>query len=312
MTQRRLSVQEKEECYSLYSSGKHTFKSLGDNYGVSATAIKGLMNRRGLRSPPQSELQRKYHFNERWLDVIGEQQAYFIGLMYADGYNNTDRNTAVLSLKESDKHILNDISNLFSLKRPLQFVRLSPPNSNQYRLNLQSKIVTDRLDTLGCHKAKTYTLEFPDWLNKEMAPHFIRGYIDGDGWIGVTRFSLVGTEKFCGAISAIAKDMFDINTYTSTRHKERANNIREVEFSGLNKCIKFLSWIYKDASIYLDRKHDRYLAMINRKRLQDTPRICSITNCTKKHVGRGYCKNHFYEFCGGAEKRRARYITSLN
>ena len=36
-------------------------------------------------------------------------------------------------------------------------------------------------------------------------------------------------------------------------------------------------------------------------------KICNIENCNKKHYGKGYCKNHYYKYCGGKEKRRERY-----
>ena len=55
----------------------------------------------------QSELKRKYPIDETFFDIINTQEkAYTLGLLYADGYNNTDRNSVNLSLKESDKEIL--------------------------------------------------------------------------------------------------------------------------------------------------------------------------------------------------------------
>ena len=39
-----------------------------------------------------------------------EEKAYFLGFLYADGYNNTDRNSVALSLKEDDKEILEKYS----------------------------------------------------------------------------------------------------------------------------------------------------------------------------------------------------------
>ena len=39
------------------------------------------------------------------------------------------------------------------------------------------------LINLGCIPNKSLTLTFPDFINDELLPHFIRGYFDGDGCI---------------------------------------------------------------------------------------------------------------------------------
>ena len=69
----------------------------------------------------------------------------------------------------------------------------------------------------------------------------------------------------------------------------------------------FLTWIYKDSNIHLKRKYDRYLEQIKYEESLKEIRICSIEGCNKKHSAKGYCRNHYYEFCGEKEKRKLRY-----
>ena len=123
MKQRRLTHQEKTELFAKYETGKYTAVDLAKEYPVSSTAISALLKRHGYKSKTQSELQRKYEVNESFFDVIDtEEKAYFLGFLYADGYNNTDRNSVNLSLKETDKDILIRLNNLIQPDKPLQYV----------------------------------------------------------------------------------------------------------------------------------------------------------------------------------------------
>lgn len=310
MKQRRLTHQEKSELFAKYETGKYTGADLAKEYLISSVAVNALLRRNGYKAKAQSELQRKYDINETFFDIIDtEEKAYFLGFLYADGYNNTDRNSVNLSLKESDKDILIRLNDLIQPNKPLQYVEIKTTNSsNQYRLVIANKHISQRLVDLGCYKAKTYTLEFPkeEQVPKNLIRHFIRGCFDGDGWVGNKAISVVSTLDFCNSLAKILKEQFNISCYIRARHPERNNTIRMLE---LNKksARTFLNWIYKDSNIHLQRKYERYLKQIEYEKSLAEIRICSVDGCNKKHSGNGYCRNHYYEFCGGKEKRKLRY-----
>ena len=141
---------------------------------------------------------------------------------------------------------------------------------------------------------------------KYLVRHFVRGYFDGDGWVGKKSICVVSTLEFCNSLAEILKEQFNINCYIRARHPERNNTIRMLELN--NKSARtFLSWIYKDSNIHLQRKYDRYLKQIEYEKSLAEIRVCSADGCNKKHSSNGYCRNHYYEFCGGKEKRKLRY-----
>ena len=126
MKQRRLTHKEKTELFTKYETGKYTGVYLAEYYNISSVAVNALLRRHGYKAKSQSELQRKYNIDETFFDVIDtEEKAYFLGFLYADGYNNTDRNSVNLSLKEDDKEILEKLNNLLQPNKPLQFVNTS-------------------------------------------------------------------------------------------------------------------------------------------------------------------------------------------
>ena len=108
--QRRLSHQEKSELFKMYETGKYTGVDLAKIFNISSVATNALLRRHGYKAKTQSELQRKYSINETFFDIIDTQEkAYVLGLLYADGYNNTDRNSVSLGLKETDREILDKV-----------------------------------------------------------------------------------------------------------------------------------------------------------------------------------------------------------
>ena len=317
--QRRLNHQEKSDLFRMYETGNYTAVELSQLFPITNVAISALLKRNGYQAKSQSELQRKYPIQEIFFDDINtEEKAYILGLLYADGWNQTERNSVSLSLKEADKEILDKVTSLIQPTKPLKYINTSNQrknlgfenSQNQYRLIIANKHISQRLVELGCGKAKTHNLTFPteEQVPSHLIRHFVRGYFDGDGSVSGDKqkqFCFVGTIDFLLPLQQIlVKELNFSKTKLDRRHKDIDNNIRSLRYCGVNQCITFRDWLYKDATIYLERKKNIFDTYIHFERVQ---RKCSVDGCDKKHFGNGYCKNHYYEFCGGKEKRIERF-----
>ena len=267
--QRRLSHSEKSQLFEMYETGNYSGNQLTNYFPVSQVAINNLLRRNGYDAKSASELKRKYPIQEDFFDKIDTQEkAYILGLLYADGWNQTDRNVVGIGLKESDKEILDKITSLIQPTKPLGYYKKNKlkrgfeNSQNEYRLVIANKRISERLVELGCGKAKTHNLTFP---TEEQVPsclirHFVRGYFDGDGSVSGDKqkqFNLVGTINFLLPLQQILIEELGFSkTKLDQRYKERDNEIRSLRYCGINQCITFRDWLYKDATIYLERKYD--------------------------------------------------------
>lgn len=314
MKQKRLTNQEKINLVNDFQNITQNTSELATKYGITMAAICGLLHRRGFETNYYKTCGQKYDINEAFFDNIDtEEKAYILGLLYADGYNNENSNTVTLSLSEIDKNILDKIQIAIQSNKPLFFARKqSDNNSNQYRLIITNKHISQQLAKLGCMQAKTFKITFPEWLQNDLIPHFIRGYCDGDGYINKNpkkpSICIVATEMFCNKLAEILKEKCDINCYIRTRHKERNHNIRMLEISGRQQVISFLNFTYKNANIFLDRKMELANNILNYTKPLKPILNCKIDGCNNDYLYSGYCKYHYYHLGGGAEKRAKRWL----
>jgi intein/homing endonuclease len=255
-----LTEEQKEEVVRLYNEGMSTPK-LAKKYGIWTNAISGILKRRGIIFRNLSLCHRKYDINETFFDNIDtEEKAYVLGLFYADGSNNIRRYKAYISLQEQDKDILEKIRKLISPTKPLLFQdrkTKNPKHSNTYMFYIDNKHISIQLEKLGCVTNKTNVLTFPLWLDKNLYSHFIRGYFDGDGHIGVydshINFDITSTDSFCHKISNIFLDL-GVETKFYCRHPLTNKNIITVRVRYKKDVIKILNWMYKNATIFMNRK----------------------------------------------------------
>ena len=270
----KLNDQQRIDIVNEYLNTNTNCGKLARKYGLDNSSIRSLLLRRNIQLKSASDACRKYSLNQNYFDIIDtEAKAYFLGLLYADGYNNEKRGEIHLSLQAKDKHILDTLAFELQSNQPLIFLDLSKRgnkrNQDCYRISLSSHHMSEQLHQKGCPQKKSFILEFPP--NNIVPDHFIndfiRGYFDGDGSLILSKvkkgyiqyhLSIISTESFCNQLQEISHEVLNINTWQSTRYPDRLNTTRSFNITGNLQVSKFLKWIYQDASVYLDRKFQKY------------------------------------------------------
>lgn len=204
----------------------------------------------------------KYKFDETIFNNIdSEEKAYILGYLFADGYNNTNQHTVQLTLHKKDLQILEKFNKIIypNCHRPIH------KYGNLVRFSINNKNVSNQIAKFGCTQAKTFKLTFPDIIDN-LIPHFIRGYLDGDGCIYIGRnqceLSLISTLSFCETIGDIIKNKFNFDQSISLKKDNGKDKIYRIRYMKRKQIIDILTWIYKNSTIHLDRKYNKYLELI--------------------------------------------------
>lgn len=223
----------------------------------------------------------RYSLDEHVFDAIDtEEKAYWLGFLMADGYNHEDKNAICLRLQAGDLEILEKFKRFLKSDAPIYtFTRETTVNhlkKEQKEVRVNSVYLSKQLALLGCMQGKTYRLEYPTCVPPELTNHFIRGYFDGDGCLSITnRSDRKSKDSKCYQFSIVGKESVLLKMQDkiifSTGVKRVPIRVREGSFAqtlhygGFNVVLKIMNYLYKDATIYLKRKHDKYLSMVSRQ-----------------------------------------------
>lgn len=186
-----------------------------------------------------------------------EEKAYWLGFLYADGSVGSKESKIELGLAEKDLSHIEKFKNFMGLSNKISY----RPQSHSYRFSFRSDNCKADLIKQGCVPKKSLILKFPteNQVPFYLIKHFIRGYFDGDGWFTNTescfQVGIIGTEDF---IKGFLNCIDNINTKNTIFTVHRENGAKRYVFGALNDVTNFLNWIYKDATIYLDRKYEHY------------------------------------------------------
>lgn len=208
---------------------------------------------------------RIYQINDSFFNELNEKSAYWLGFLYADGYISKTENCIRITLSAKDENHLLKFKKDIQSESPITYHmnRYSEkyPLTKKARISVFSKQIKQDLFNLGCSSAKSLICTFPN-LSKELIPHFIRGYFDGDGSVYIIKAygrmknsgigcSIIGNLEFM----EVLKEKLSFNKEKTLRQDKRLTvNIRTLEFAGFNIVDKFYNFIYSSATVYLDRK----------------------------------------------------------
>ena len=248
---------------------------LAKEYNVSRPTIATYLKNNQIPIKSLSDSNRKYNVNHNCFNEISnEENAYFLGLLCADGCNNEKDGVVTISLQEGDKDILEKLQSFLETNKPLKFInkrKYNPIWKDLYAVDIVSKHISSKLASLGCFARKSLTLQFPteEQVPAHLIRHFIRGYFDGNGCISFTRHrsknkldccvGLSSTVYFGDIYSSIVNNHLGVNC---TSYDDADNGItKSVRFYGVKNAIAFYEWIYKDATVYLLRKYNKFIAL---------------------------------------------------
>lgn len=256
--------------YYVQNYGQLDYHEVVDKFSIERFVFKHYLE----KWYPKYPIFRYTGFNQLIFDSIDtEEKAYWLGFIYADGCIEKNGNSYrfEMSVSDKDKEHLDKFAKFIDYKREI-YTKNAMFNGQikpQKRIFLSGEHFYNSLNELGCIPNKSLTLVFPDesiFKNKSLIRHFIRGYFDGDGSVGIyddyrpnctskkPTFNLLGTESFLESLNKYIPISRKVQSCNTKNFPSKAFRIQAVS----RDAFSFLFYIYHNSKVYLNRKYDKY------------------------------------------------------
>ena len=224
---------------------------------------------------------RKYPLNENYFQELdSKDKAYFLGFIYADGFiTKRSQGQSILGLTLAEIEPIDKFKKYIQTNKKVGYYKKTNSYSNksyEYKLALISDKLVSDIEKLGVTERKTLTLTFPD-IQKDLIPHFIRGYFDGDGSVFLHKDSreecsenvylgvnIYGTKEFLTTLSKYLP--FIEEGQCIYKEKRRETNCWNLKINSNIRSLELYHYMYKDCDdLYLSRKKEKFENFIKDK-----------------------------------------------
>ncbi|MDZ5472671.1 hypothetical protein SM124_13110 [Bacillus sp. 31A1R] len=223
---RKLGITD-EDMIKMYKSNMSksnmSFKEMTTITGLSDRAIRNVMYKHGVKMnrEPSSGQPRKHKVNENFFKTWSHEMTWVLGIFVTDGHISQHTHTIYFSQK--DERILRLIAKYMEADYVLA---PTGPTKKTPTLIINSKEIKNDLAKLGIHTKKSLNVPFPE-VPDEYLPSFIRGVIDGDGWVqpkGYVMNITTGSLLFAEGLFKVFKK-WKLRTEITTEISQAGNTI---------------------------------------------------------------------------------------
>lgn len=242
-----------------YREGKYSARELAAKYSISKTAV--------LRILYENNIDVKNHklVNQQLIDdyfkiIDCEEKAYFLGFIFADG-SVSNKKQLTIDINERDIDLL--ISFREKIHSGCKITTRIKGKSSMSRLVIKNENFVNHLYKYGIVPNKTEnTKHLPiNLIPKELRRHFLRGLIDGDGWLSRPQIKH-RTGYHIGLVTkyvSTAQDFVDmINEFLTESWNNKIlnknNKYAVVQLQNKQQVKQLATALYADNKICLSRK----------------------------------------------------------
>ena len=248
-----------------------SLRNLEKKYNVSRSTISSYLEKIDIKKIKGNHYRKYFHDEDFFEKIDSEEKAYWLGFMFADGYivDNEKRygqDAFGLALAKDSIDSLEKFKKSIKATNPITWDTSKKGSQPQGRLLMRSqKTVNDLIDK-GCVKQKSLILQPPKNIPDDLIRHFIRGFFDGDG-------SLIRYER---TKNSIAYSINITSTYEMVKWIKQVFQIGQIfpekrreqtwyfTVGGNQQVIKLYHYLYDEATIWMDRKYNRFQELLNK------------------------------------------------
>lgn len=258
-----------------YNAGM-TQDEIAKFHGCDRQAVQSLFYREGIKGRTQLEQKQItwYVNQECFTNWENEADLFFYGLLLSDGCI-LDNGSVSIQLQLSDAHVIEQFKEYIQSDNP---VRMGQPShkikSGFASFNFKDQVIANNLRLVGMLPRKSAKEKLPsfDLSNLELARHFWRGYICGDGSVrsypsnGTTRLipslHICGSEEVCNGFRLFCENVLGYGVrpeVKKTKDKRRDSDLYYFKINGLSAKIVTL-FMFENATYTIQRKTENAMS----------------------------------------------------
>lgn len=257
----KLSMNQEEEIVKWYLEDGLSSWQIAKIAGLHPTSVLSILRAYGVTPRKAGEAYNGRIVKEDFFENISEpDKAYLLGFIMAGGNINESRGALIIDQKNLEKTLLIEIAE--RIGRGIK-VR-AQKGRNTVRIWVGNKKLIEDLEKWGVSERKAKTLSFERVINgvsKNLWPHFLRGYLDGDGYIKVVfkdgAFQRAEVAFVSSSKKALEDTMFMLSelglpeTALKYYENQEIGYLRYTKGRGSEDLLRLL---YRDADPFLTRR----------------------------------------------------------
>lgn len=270
-------IRQNREQYIKDNFNIKNYTDIGAELGLSGNQVSHIaINKLGLHKGSGHRLEhRTFLANDSLFDKWTRDNVYILGFIVTDGHIEENRNRITIGLGIKDIELLTKIKDIIS---PQSIVRrYTVKNYECCELRFTSKKICEFFRNIGLHHNKTGNEPLLlDYIPFKYHYDYLRGIIDGDGCIYYKERQRIINHKeyICKdhRLSIVSKNLLflqDIQSKLCSGYGAIINQktYYTYQISTKEQIIEICKKIYykKENKLYLQRKYDKYLAILGEK-----------------------------------------------
>lgn len=263
MPSKIITEELKKDIKKYYLSRPMTLSEVGNKFNLSNPTIGKIL--KDIPKYSKAKINNPNLQEDFFKNIDSEEKAYFLGLLISDGNviekdNNGRQASISITLKSNDEYLLQKFKDCVKVN-----TSISHDGRGCSQIAVRSDIMAFDLVKYGVIPRKSYFTYLPIIDNKYMN-HLIRGIFDGDGSIQASMgknnrflhsFSFCGSHKLMEDLSNYLSATLNLKTIPQV-YEYQDKNLSDIKLQNHSDMYKFGEWLYKDATIYMIRKKDKY------------------------------------------------------
>lgn len=269
----KLDKNKWKEIADRYSLGEKS-ANIAKDFNIRSNHVLYIAQKLGIPVRGIWDSRGRFKINHSAFSIPSPEANYWAGFLMADGTIHKEKNSVSVALASQDLRHIKKFKKFLGAehkitKIPPQRLLGKYTSKGAYSFGFASKQIVMDLAKYGVVPRKSLTARIIGGM--EYDRDFLRGLIDGDGSIAVhkTKWKSYAKISLCGS-KDITRQFSDFMKRICPNCKaeiKKTRSIFAVSTAG-NMAVKIIENLYKDSTVYLDRKYIKAMGFVNNHGVQ--------------------------------------------